>query len=164
MNRHIVSTLTALVAFASLAVAQPGPRGFGMRDGSGPRHQEFMQALNLTADQELQMKNLHIELMKKQTQLRSKIQTLRLENQQAFLAEKVDRSAIEKNVKAIAGVQEQLKLNMVDHWFAVNKMLNADQQKVWKEHAMRFGQNMRDELRPRLRRMYRERFGDDDED
>lgn len=153
MIQRIVSTLLMIVFAVSSNFGQtPEP----------PRppndmHQRIFKKLNLTEAQETQMKKLRIELMKKQTQLHSKIQTLRLDNKGQFLADKVDRNAIEKNIKAITGLQEQLKLNMVDQWFAVNSILTPDQQKVWKNAAMEMGDKMRDGMKQRVRKMIRER-------
>lgn len=145
----------AIIAVAAMGLtttlAQP-PDGPPQRMKDRPGQQEgFIKKLNLTDAQELQMKKLHIELMKKQTQLHSKIQTLRLDTKELFLADKVDRGAIEKNIKGISDAQEQIKLNFLDHWFAVNGILTADQQKTWRKAPMEFEKQMRGRGREMMR-------------
>ncbi|MBX2992233.1 MAG: periplasmic heavy metal sensor [Bacteroidetes bacterium] len=133
---------TFLVIFAvTSTVAQPG-RGPRAGAGIGQRHDAVLAKLDLTEAQQTQMEKLRIDMMKKQTELRSKIQSLRLDIKSAFLADKVDRNTIEKNIKAITAAQDQQKMNMLDHWFAVNNILTAEQQKIWKRHAATMGQHM----------------------
>jgi hypothetical protein len=140
MYKRIAVVFILTVAAFGLALAQKQQRPKQERaDGA----EAIVRKLNLSESQELQMKKLRIELMKKQTQLRARIETLRLDNKELFLAEKIDRKAIEANVKSVSDVQEQMKLNFVDHWFSVNSMLNADQQKIWKKHAMDMGNQIR---------------------
>lgn len=160
MRTFLVGTLL-LVFTGSFAVAQPH-RNWKDNGRQGPMHEKMMKHLNLTEDQQGQMQKLQIGLMKEQTQHQSKVKTLRLEIKELFLADKVDRGAIEKNVKAITGLQEQMKLGMLNHWFAVNTILNAEQQKTWKKHASAMGQNMGEGMKHRARKMHREHRPDMD--
>lgn len=162
MFKTTLATLAIVATFTATTLAQP--RGGQRRTMEkeiigGPAM--LKEKLNLTDEQETKMQKLRIELMKKQTQLRSRVQTLRLDSKELFLAEKVDRKGLESNVKAISDAQEQMKLNFVDHWFAVNAMLNADQQKIWKRHAMQMGERMREGMRQGMRRHMRTRMHDD---
>ena len=164
-KKTLVVFLLMLVASApSFAQIGRGPNG----PQSGPRHEALFKKLNLSESQEVQVQKLRLELMKKQTQLRAKLQTLHLDNKGLFLAEKVDRKAIESNIKSISDVQEQLKLNMVDHWFDVNAMLTTEQQKLWKKHAMQMGDQMRQRImgagQERMRMRIERRFDDRDID
>lgn len=161
MDKYLA--LLFALALAGTAVAQPG-RGPMHRPHMPPAHEALIQKLNLTEAQQTQMKKLHLDLMKKQTLLRSRIQTLRLEIQEQFLADKVDRAAIEKNLKAISDAQHQMKMNMLDHWFQVNAILTPEQQKVWKEAPGMLGARMREGARQGMRGMMMHRFGWDDED
>lgn len=150
MFRNIVSAILLFVFASALTFAQPPQRPMPPKDMPPPPEAIFKK-LNLTEAQETQMKKLRIQLMKKQTQLHSKIQTLRLDIKELFLADKVDRKAVESNIKSITDSQEQLKLNMVGHWFDVNSILNPEQQKVWKEHAIQMGEKMQAGMRDRVR-------------
>jgi len=165
MNKYLA--LIAVAALTMTAFAQPG-RGPQPRPEMRPAHEALIEKLNLNETQKNQMKKLHLDLMKKQTALRSKIQTLRLEIQEQFLADKVDRAAIEKNLKAISDAQHQMKLNMLAHWFDVNAMLTPEQQKIWKEAPGIVGQRMRQGMREGMRHMMMQRRGwdwnDDDGD
>ncbi len=139
-------TIFAVVALAVIGVATTlaQPPNPPHRQKDRPRAEEgFMKKLNLSDAQEVQMKKLRIEMMKKQTQQHARIQSFRLDTKELFLAEKPDRSAIEKNIKGISDAQEQIKLNLLDHWFAVNAILTPEQQKIWKKAPMEFEKQMK---------------------
>jgi Spy/CpxP family protein refolding chaperone len=156
LRKTLVVLLLIVVATAlSLAQVMRGP----MAQRFGERHEALIKELKLTEAQETQMQKLRIELMKKQTQLRSRVQTLRLDSKELFLADKIDRKAIESNVKAVTDAQEQMKLNFIDHWFAVNQILTPDQQKIWKKHAMAMGERMRVGMRQGMQERIRMRMG-----
>jgi len=155
----VVVLLVSVVAFAQ-------PQRMQMRDGKGPGPARMMEELKLNESQKTQMQKMHINLMKKQTQLHAKIQGLRLDTKELFLADKVDRKAIENNIKAVNEVQEQLKLNKLDHWFAVNAILTPDQQKLWKDVPMHMGKGKGAGrgMRMRERGMWGDRFDNDLDD
>lgn len=161
-----LAVFVATLACAASAFAQP-PRGPMPQRAMVPPHEAIIQQLNLTETQQDQMKKLRLDLMKKQTALRSKVQTLRLEIQEQFLADKIDRAGIEKNLKAISDAQHQMKLNMLAHWFDVNAMLTPEQQKIWKNAPMAIGQQVRQGMKEGMRRMMKHRGWiepDDDDD
>ncbi len=144
MFKKVFAIIPVLVVALTTTLAQP-PGGPPQRMKDRPGQEEgFIKKLNLNESQELQMAKLRLELMKKQTQLHSKIQTLRLDTKELFLAEKVDKSAIEKNIKGVSDAEEQIKLNFLDHWFVVNGILTADQQKIWRKAPMEFEKQMRE--------------------
>ncbi|HXG00026.1 MAG TPA: Spy/CpxP family protein refolding chaperone [Bacteroidota bacterium] len=161
MKTYLV-VLSALV-LTTTAISQPG-RGPMHRPGGPPPREAIIERLNLTDAQQSQMRKLHLDLMKKQTPLRSKIQTLRLEIQEQFLADKVDRAAIEKNLKAISDTQHQMKLNWLDHWYQVNAILTPEQQKIWKEAPGMFGARVREAAGRGMRMMMHRHWWDDEED
>ncbi len=94
----------------------------------------FIEKLKLTEDQEKQFKKLRLELEKKQTDAQAKVRTAHIELKELFAADNLDKSAIEKKIKEIAELRTKLHLNRLDHWFAVNKILKPEQQKIWKEN------------------------------
>ncbi|MBI5472182.1 MAG: periplasmic heavy metal sensor [Ignavibacteriae bacterium] len=143
MKRTLVALMLTM-AITFTAMAQPGGRA---RQHKVPPHAAIMKDLNLTDAQETQVQKLQINLQKKQTDLRAKVQNLYLDTKEQFLADKVDRAAIEKNVKAISDIQEQMKLAMLNHWFDVNALLTPEQQKIWKNHALRLGQAWHQRMR-----------------
>lgn len=156
MTRRIVSALLLIVCASTFTFAQPQRTPMQHKE-MRPFREAIISKLNLTDAQETQMHKLRIELMKKQTQLRAKIQTLRLDSKELFLADKIDRKAIESNIKAVTDLQEQLKLNMLDFWFGVNSILTPEQQKVWKKAPM----ELQEHMKGRARGMMHERFQDD---
>ncbi|MEK9138497.1 MAG: periplasmic heavy metal sensor, partial [Bacteroidota bacterium] len=110
-------------------------------------------ALNLTDQQESQVKKLHLDLEKKQVQVHSKIHLARLDMKEIYLSDKADRSGLEKLLKQVSDLQYQLKMNHLDFWFAVNGILTPEQQKIWKQHMGMMAGEMRDRMHRRMRHM-----------
>ncbi len=128
-----IGVLFAALLFASLTA-------FGQDAGANTQMrqhpfggQSMKERLNLTDQQQAQLRDLQFQFRKKQIQLRAKIQLARLETRELFSADKPDRSAIEKNVKAISDLQYQQKLDRIDHLFAVRNILTPEQLKIWKD-------------------------------
>ena len=106
--------------------------------------------MHLTDQQESQVKKLHLELERKQAQVRSKMQLARLDMKEMYLSDKLDRSAIEKSVNQVSDLQKQMKMNFVDFWFSVNGILTPEQQKTWKNHLGEMAGEMRERMRERM--------------
>lgn len=139
-----------LLSAAALAFGQPQDRprmGDQMRGG----HDRLITSLHLTDQQESQIKKLHLELERKQAQVRSKIQLARLDMKEIYLSDKIDRTALEKLMKQVSDLQYQQKLNFVDFWFSVNSTLTPEQQKTWKQHIGQMAGRMRDRMREGMR-------------
>jgi len=134
------STVLLLLLAATVAFSQPrfmnrghqGARGMGREMG----REMLAEKLNLTEDQKKEFGKIHTEFEKKQIGLHSKIKTMRLDLREIFQSDKPDRPKIESQISEISKLQNELKLNMVALWFDVNKMLTAEQQKIWKERPM----------------------------
>ncbi len=153
MVRHGFLALLAAAVIAVPLFAQPGPpddrpahpRGRGpcvcREDGERmPMRGKMMEALNLTDQQKAQMEKLRTELEKKQVTVHGKVAVLRVELKELFQAENPDRSAIEKKMKEVSDLQHQLKINGLDHAFAVKGILTPEQQKIWKKHMLAMGE------------------------
>ncbi len=141
--------LFALIAAATaVAVAQPGP---GRMRGQGPEagrmHQNMMQMLNLTPEQQKQMAGFRDAFQKKMITTRSKVDLARVDLRQLVAADKPDRAAIDSKLKEISDLQYQQKVDLVDHLLDVRGILTPEQLKIWKQHAgqmmMGGGQGMR---------------------
>ncbi len=159
MIQRTMFVLLMAAALSAPVVAQPAPpddtRGPQDRhpgrpghmqccqDEQMPRHagREMMEALNLTDAQKGQMEKLRTELEKKQVAVQGKIALLRVDLKELFQAENPDRGAIEKKMKEVSDLQHQLKVNGLDHLFAVKGILTADQQKIWKKHMLKMGED-----------------------
>jgi Spy/CpxP family protein refolding chaperone len=159
--------LFLFLAVATVAWAQPrhqGMRGEGQKNdmcGNGPMmmHERMIDRLKLTDDQQKQFDKIHGDFQKKQIALRSKIQTMRVDLREMLRADQPDQAAIKSQIGEISKVQTDMKLNHVDLWFAVNKILTTDQQKIWKEMPRRGQMRGRGMFGPRMRR----KSGNDDD-
>jgi Spy/CpxP family protein refolding chaperone len=136
------------IALTSAAVAQPGT-GAAMGDRPMERHQRMMDQLNLTEKQRDQIEKLRLEHQKAATEMHAKIRIARLELRELFLADKLDRGAIEKKTDAITDLQRKAKTQLLDHLFAVYDILNPEQQKIWKGHAGMMGMGPRGRMHQR---------------
>ncbi|MDI6802692.1 MAG: periplasmic heavy metal sensor [Bacteroidota bacterium] len=125
-----------------------------------------MKKLNLTDEQKKQFDKLRFEIQKKQTDAQAKVKTAGIELKELFSADKLDRTAIEKKMREIADLRVRLRLNHLDHWFAVNKILDDKQQIFWKEKLeMRGGPGMKGMMKEfggRGKKMMQFRMGDCD--
>lgn len=135
------------------------------RYGHGPGM--IVEELNLTDDQQKQFGKLHDEMEKKQIDLRAKIKSLRVDVKGLFREEKPEQGKIESKINEISKLQNEMKLNHLNFWFSVNKILNADQQKIWKQHYLMMGESFGKGVhhRPMMKkkmRMMRERMEEDD--
>ena len=149
MRRNRLTLLAVFFAAAAMVHAQPerGPRPpGGMHEGRG----ELMKTLNLTEQQESQIKKLHMELERSQAQIQSKIRMARLDLKEMYLSDKPDRSAIEKSMKEVSDLQHQMKIAFVGFWFSLNGLLNPDQQKLWKHRLGQLGRNFMQQPHPRM--------------
>ncbi len=148
-----------LLLFMATIVAWAQPREFDDEDdapvgqmfGGG----RFIEKLDLTADQQKQFDKIRTDMQKKQIDLRSKIQMLRLDLKDLFNEDSPNKSNIASKINEISKLQTEAKLSHLDLWFEVNKILKPDQQKIWKEHRMMIGSRvgrqgrggMQDEMR-----------------
>lgn len=99
-----------------------------------PFRGRIVELLDLTPSQEKEFNKLKYDFKKKQIDIRAKIQTLRVELRELFEADKPDRTEIEKKLRELNDIQLKMRLNHLDHWFAVYKILDEKQQKIWKQH------------------------------
>ncbi len=154
----VSKTLLCSVLFFGLALGQgvERPKRLPPRDG-------FMARLNLTDTQKKDVEKLNTEFAKLRVDQQAKIKTAYIELRELTRADSPDKSAIEKQIGEISDLQGQNRVMRVDHWFAVNKLLTPDQQKVWRERlntppgerlAMRLGQ-----FRDRMMRFFHRRQG-----
>ena len=101
------------------------------------------------------MEKLRTELEKKQVTIHGKIAVLRVEMKELVQADNPDRNAIEKKMREVSDLQYQLKVNGLDHQFAVKGILTPEQQKIWKKHLLRMGEEQMGMEMERVGRMMR---------
>ncbi len=130
--------LAFLLVASTVLWAQP--RGFGGGyEGHMFAKDRPMEKLNLTGDQQKQFDKLKSGMEKKQIDLRAKVQQMHLELRDLYTEDSPNKTAIESKMSEISKLQNDMKMNHVDFWFAVNKILTPEQQKIWKEHRMNMG-------------------------
>ena len=176
MIQRTMLTLLMAAALSAPVLAQPAPQGERQdpqdrHPGRGeamsreddermPGHDgmRMMESLKLTEAQKGQMEKLRTELEKKQVTIHGKIAVLRVEMKELVQADNPDRNAIEKKMREVSDLQYQLKVNGLDHQFAVKGILTPEQQKIWKKHLLRMGEEqMGMEMERAGRMMRRER-------
>ncbi len=115
--------LSGLLFFLSTAIisAQPGTERMMLKD------------LNVTDAQKEQFEKIEFDTQKKTIELGAKLATLKLEMNRLMSADQLDKAAIEKKMNEMASQSIALRMNHLNAWSEKNKLLNADQQKIWKK-------------------------------
>jgi len=142
MNRTLALLAASTLLGAALASAQPDT-GTMRRHEPMQMRQQFVERLGLSDQQMEQVRKLRVEHEKEMTDLHAKIRIARLDLKELLIADKPDRGAIEKKISAISDLEKSGKLKMLDHMFAVRSLLTPEQQKIWKNHMGRFGEEPR---------------------
>lgn len=139
MTHRLPVVVLALLLGGATAIAQPGP-GQAAHKPAGPamRHQ-LMERLNLTDQQKEQIAKLRADFQKKMIAQRAKVQSLRVDMRTEIGSDDPDRATIEKISRNINDVQGQMKLDRIDHLFAVKAVLTPEQQKTFKNEMMQLG-------------------------
>ena len=135
MKQYASALLVAAFLFGTSFLAAQG-RG-AMQGPRMPQRglMKVMADLKLTDEQKKEVEKLHTDLAKQQVTQGAKMATARIEMRELLRADNPDKSAIEKKMNEISQLGVQMHMQRLNQWFAVNKLLNADQQKVWK-HAL----------------------------
>lgn len=142
MLRKALMVATTMVFLSGLGLGQQ-MQGMGQMQGQagqGPR-QRLMQMrergaerLNLTDEQKKEMQKFQIDLQKKNIPIQSQIRLAKLDIREQMIADKPDKAKIEKLMKQVSDLQLQVKMNGLDHMFAVRNILTPEQLKDW--HGM----------------------------
>lgn len=130
--RMFLAVLTLLVFGSTVVFAQDEDQAPPFQEKMGGPGFRMMAQLKLTDEQKKEMEKMRFDMAKQAIDRQAKIKTARVEVAQLFRADNPDKAAIEKKINEIAQLQAQGKLAHVNHWFAVNKILTPDQQKIWK--------------------------------
>jgi len=118
-----VGILAAAICLSAgpLAEAQ-GPRGRGLGKGHGR-----LAALDLTADQTREIRDLRVEFRKAQIQRRAALQVARVELGELLAAPKLDEGAIKAKARALGELQAAQVRARVEHRLAVAQVLTPEQ-------------------------------------
>ena len=124
MKKLGVFVAAALVMVSAGLYSQPA-------EGKGPR--KLIEQLKLSEEQKKDFDKIHVDMEKQEIAQKAKNETARVELRQLFKADSPDKSAIEKKLNEIAGLEVQMHMIKVNLWFDVNKLLTPEQQKIWKK-------------------------------
>ncbi len=130
MKHTIGAVVLGLALLASSGFAQPGPGDPGNARPGMRRH--MIDQLKLTDQQKQDIGKLRAEFQKSMIAQRAKVQSLRVDLRSEIAADNPDRAAIEKTTQAISAAQSQMKMDLINHLFAVRALLTPEQQKIFK--------------------------------
>ncbi len=142
MRTKLLTLILGFVIIGPVAIAQPVDPA-GRQRGFGPMLQ---RELKLTETQRSQVQKIRFGIMKQQIDLRAQIAQDRVDYAELASAENPDQNQLSAKIQDISKLKGQLHSNMLNAWFAVNKLLTPEQQKVWKrvlEHPMMFSRGSR---------------------
>ncbi len=88
--------------------------------------------LRLTDQQRPEVERLQAEHLKRMIDLRAKTASAGVDLRYLLRADAPQQAAIEKKIKEIADLKAQTAALRLGHWFAVQKLLTAEQQSIWK--------------------------------
>jgi Spy/CpxP family protein refolding chaperone len=135
MKRFAIVSLLLLAVLSAQVYGQPNEEKY---------LKKVVEKLNLSDQQKKDVDKIHFDMEKQTIAQRAKVATARVELQQLLKAEIPDKSAIEKKVSELTDQGVQLHLIRINSWFAVNKLLNSEQQKEWKKALENAPEMMRD--------------------
>ncbi|MCX6842556.1 MAG: Spy/CpxP family protein refolding chaperone [candidate division WOR-3 bacterium] len=152
--KRTVLTAIAVVAFACLVWAQPGPGpagggpmggpGMPMMEKAGRQGMPGMMAgiPDLTPEQMDKMDALRVSHMKTVLPIRTDIQVAEIELDALWRADKLDSKKIVAKVNEIGGLRQKLELAMVNHRIDMYNLMTPDQQKAMRKMHMGGGRGM----------------------
>ena len=129
MNFRIAAVILAILGVSMQTAAQDRP----MRQGPGP----IIEQLALSDEQQKQFDAMATDFRKSAVDTRAEIAKARIDLMALLKADNPDQGKIAKQLGAISTLESGAKTQALNHWFAVNKILSAEQQKVWKKHLLR---------------------------
>jgi Spy/CpxP family protein refolding chaperone len=124
MKRLKVLIAAVFVIFSAQMYSQPG---------DAKALHRIMGKLNLTEVQKKDVENVGFDMAKQLVAQKANLATAKIELRQLFKADNPDKSAIEKKINEMSDIGVQLRMIKINSWFAINKLLTPDQQKIWKK-------------------------------
>ena len=132
MKKIFVTIAGALMVMASTSVRAQEKMPMPMPQFSG-MGERMTEELKLTDEQKKEVDKLRFEFQKQMIAQGAKLATMWVEYRQLLSADVPDKAMLEKKFSEMTDGAGQLHSLLLTHWFSVNKLLNADQQKVWKK-------------------------------
>lgn len=135
MRTKLIAMAVVFIVAASSAVAQQpqAQRQVQKRPMQMWRSQALPGKLKLTDQQKADIQKIRLDQMEKRIDIRAQMQHARVDYEKLAAADNPDRDALTATLDQIAKLRGELQKNFLDGWFAVNKILTPDQQKIWKK-------------------------------
>ncbi len=111
----------------SLSVQAQNGQGRGNGEGKGKYRQQMIQELNLTEQQQKDMKALKESKPADRKTKREEAKKIREELDQLLRAESVDKNAVDKKIAEISNMTTEKMNARVDHLLEVKKILTPEQ-------------------------------------
>jgi len=144
-----------IIFFVTAIISQAQPQTNNMKHNK--KFQLFNQ-LNLSAEQEQQIKDLRYQQQKKAIDLKSQVEKNRLEIKHQITSDNFDENKILELTEANSKIQAELKTSKIKTWLAINKLLTPEQQKIWKKHFEKAPRLIREKIRHKMDRFRNERM------
>jgi len=130
-KKSIFITLALTLLFSALPLQAQGPRGFG--GDPLARMKAVKDKLNLSDEQEQQLKDIRRSYAKKFINYRADIQLTRLELSELTDVDQPDRKAVEAKMKQIGDIQLKQKMALYDMGQEIKSILSPEQYETWKD-------------------------------
>ncbi len=128
------ATLLIILAVTPAYAKRHGCDGPFEHDGKGPEHSErFKQALDLTAQQETDLKKIHVESKEETTSLREETKLNREALRAVFDAEVLDEPRLRELINTQAKLQADMMVAKHATRDKIDQILTSEQQKKHKE-------------------------------
>ena len=101
-----------------------------------PHGAQLFEALELSAEQQDQIKAIHRETTKKKAQKKADIRIARVDLEALMDQEQPDRKKIHDQIKEIATLRAQMKILQVDQQLDIQQALGPEQRERFKEMSM----------------------------
>ena len=136
MKRLFVFMMITLFAITGSSI-------FAQKNQAGPknpaRHNAFLQQLNLTDQQESQFNDIRNEHQMEAIDLRADMQKNQLEIKSMMQSGNVEEGKLKDLTGKISDLRAQMQNSKVDMWLSINKILDAEQKKIWADHFAKMG-------------------------
>ena len=117
----------------------------------------FLKKLNLTPEQEKQLKDIRFQQQKKMIDFNSTIQKNRLDIKNMLSNNSIDENKLLSLTDSNSKIEAEMKSSRIKSWLAAYKLLNDDQKKIWVSHFSMFGNGMMANMAGRRMPMLRDR-------
>lgn len=151
--------LIAIAIFLGTSINAQNPNGRGMGQdgrGMGPKGQGdgtyMKQMLDLTGEQEEQIKALKLEHYKAMKPFKAEMGELKARKKNLMSQEEVDVKAVNKVIDQQTDIMSKMQKNQVTHTLAFREILTDEQQMLLdqkRKHAGRMGQAKGARMNPR---------------